>query len=287
MKKTMVLGSAALLALAAIGAEPKCPLEGEWKLVKEVSDEFDGKGLVYSKWRDMNPDFTGRRGTFCFARSNVAVKDGELQLTARELTKEEKDNDLRGFMGEKWATGVVKSWQKVKYGYFEARIKSMKASVCNAFWLYDPLGGTNAKNLKGDFSEEIDIMEVFGEPTAKAVEHMWYGTCHRFETPYVEGIANKYEFKLPKKGVQQWFGFDFWKDYHTYGLLWTEDEITWFVDGKKMGSRPNDFFKRPLHVMVNCEVMPGWGGAPAEGQLPAVMHVDYVRVWQMQRQEGR
>jgi len=40
----------------------------------------------------------------------------------------------------------------------------MKASVCNAFWLYDPLNPP-AKYREGSFSEEIDIFEIFGKPT--------------------------------------------------------------------------------------------------------------------------
>ena len=44
----------------------------------------------------------------------------------------------------------------------------MKAAVCNAFWLYDPLV-ESVKYREGEYSEEIDIFEVFGKANKKEI----------------------------------------------------------------------------------------------------------------------
>jgi len=165
------------------------------------------------------------------------------------------------------------------YGYFEARCKSMKASVCNAFWLYDPLDPP-AKYREGSFSEEIDIFELFGKPTKAEYDRVYCTTVHRFYTPYVESIANYKQTPLPKKAAKQKVPFDFWADFHVYGFLWTPTEMCWFVDGKEVFSRDNDYYSTPLHVMFDCEIMKDWVGLPNSADLPATFDIDYVRVWQ-------
>ena len=250
----------------------------KWTL--SFSDDFDGAALDRSKWSDFNPHFAGRPGSFVFARSNVAVKDGSLELTARELTDAEKASDLRGFTTEKWATGTVKSRARIRYGYFEARIRSMKANVCNAFWLYDPLSDNLAKkHAAGDESEEIDIVEMFGKPRDEGLARTYCATLHRYLTPYTEAIVNRAKAEVPGGSFRQKMPFDFWADYHVYGCKWTESEIVWYVDGEKVFSRANDHWKRPLHVMLDCEVIASWAGEPDAADLPSTMSVDYVRVW--------
>jgi len=258
---------------------PACPLPGNWELNTTFSDEFNVNRLDDTKWWDFNPAWHGRKPAY-FDRRNVKVKGGMLQLTARNQNpkKVSVENRVRGH--DKFTTATIKSRQRVQYGYFEARCKTMKASVCNAFWLYDPLEPA-AKYAPGDFSEEIDIFELFGKPTNKSSERMFYATVHRMETPYVESLVKSKQTPLPDKSKQFKVDFDFWADYHTYGLLWTPTELKWFLDGKEVFSRKNDYFNRPLHLMLDCEIMQAWAGLPDPKDLPARFEIDYVRVWQM------
>ena len=80
-----------------------------------------------------------RRKPSHFARSNVKVKKGRLRLSAKNLdpNKVSIQDKARGY--DKFSTAIIKSKERSHYGYYEARAKSMKAAVCNAFWLYDPL----------------------------------------------------------------------------------------------------------------------------------------------------
>jgi beta-glucanase (GH16 family) len=256
---------------------PACPLGLGWVFDAKFSDEFNGQELDAGKWWDFNPEWVGRKPAY-FARENVSVKDGMLQLMTRVQRPEEVtvENKVRGY--DKFTTSTVKSKERIKYGYFEARCKSMMAGVCNAFWLYDPLDPP-AKYKEGSFSEEIDIFEIFGKPAKKEFEQMYCMTVHRFYTPYVESIANFKQTKLPNKGSQQKMSFNFSEDFHVYGFLWTPTEMKWFVDGKQLFARANDYYTTALYVMFDCEIMEGWVGLPDPADLPATFYIDYLRVW--------
>lgn len=256
---------------------PACPLGEGWIFVNEYSDEFNGNQLDSKKWWDFNPEWHGRKPGF-FSRENVAVKDGTLQLMTRNQNPGDvtMENKVRGY--DKFTTSSVKSKKRIKYGYFEARCKSMNASVCNAFWLYDSLDPP-AKYKEGSFSEEIDIFEIFGKPTKKESERIFHANVHRFYTPYVESIANykKTQLTNPKASVKM--PFDFHADYHIYGFLWTPDEMKWYVDGKEVFSRKNDYFNAALYIVFDCEIMESWVGLPEPSDLPDTFCIDYVRVW--------
>lgn len=236
---------------------------GEW------IEEFNGKSLDESKWCDWVWSFQGRRAGFLFARDNVAVSNGCLNLTARLMREDEKtvENLRRGFTT--YATSLVRSQKKFRYGYFECRAKTMNSKVCNAFWLYDPLSDKPEKKFRiGDYSEEIDIFEIFGSLKD------WYGTVHCLKTPYLEGIVYAGVEKLPNKSKKIALDFDPSADFHVYGFLWSEKELVWYIDGKEVFRRGNDRFHRPLHVTFDCEIMYSWVGEPEKGGLPQVFSID-------------
>ncbi len=257
----------------------------EFEFVPELSDEFTGTSLDYTKWWDFNPSWRCRKPSL-FTRKNVKVADNKLHLTASRMKKEEIDPemDIRGY-NHYW-TSYVKSIKRISYGYFETRCKSMKANVCNAFWLYDP--HSDQPDLKytdkGVISEEIDIIELYGKCDEKLVPGMdqkYEVTVHAYNTPYLEGIVNKSKTKLPDYTFNAKVDFHFYEDFHTYGMLWTPEEITWFLDGKKYFSRKNDVFNRPLHVCFDCEVQCDWAGIPKDEDLPSTFEIDWVHVYKI------
>lgn len=278
-KTTMFMG--AVFCVVAISglchAEVVCPMGEGWILNQEFSDEFDGPVLDAEKWWDFNPEWYGRKPGY-FLRENVAVKDGKLCLTAKALKPEEVtvENKVRGY--DKFTTSTVKSKKRILYGYFEARCKSMNSGVCNAFWLYDPLNPP-AKHRPGSFSEEIDIFEVFGKPTKKENDRVLFTTVHRNLTPYVESIAYGGHAPLTNKAKKQKMPFDFHTDFHVYAFLWTPTEMKWFVDGKEVFSRDNDYYTTALYIMFDCEIMKDWVGLPDPADLPSTFEIDYLRVW--------
>ena len=230
-----------------------------------------------TKWWDFNPSWHGRKPGY-FARENVSVKDGMLQLTAKNLKPEEVslENKVRGH--DKFTTSTVKSKKRIRYGYFEARCKIMNSGVCNAFWLYDPLDYP-AQYREGNFSEEIDIFEIFGNPTDESHDRVISTTVHRMRTPYVESLVHIGQTPLPDKSASQQVPFEFHEDFHVFGFLWTPTEMKWYLDGIEIFSRDNDYFKTALHIMFDCEIMENWVGLPDPADLPATFYIDYLRVW--------
>jgi len=245
------------------------------------ADEFDGARLDADWWDDFVPTFLGRTTGFLFARDNVSVSNGCLRLTARNLRDDEKtvENLSRGY--DKYATAIVRTRRKFRYGYFEARARGMRASVCNAFWLYDPLSDRlNAKRRPGSYSEEVDIFEFFGAPVIReGNERTYFTTVHRLVTPYVEATVAGRQTKLPNKTKSTKVDFDFWADFHTYGFLWTPAAMKWYVDGREVFSRTNDQFHAALHLTLDCEIMQGWAGDPPPETLPQTFEIDHVRVF--------
>lgn len=98
-------------------------------------------------------------------------------------------------------------------------------------------------------------------------------------TPYLEGVVHGGVETLPNRSGKAKVDFDFWADFHVYGFLWTKDRLVWYVDGREVFSRENDFFHRPLHLTLDCEIMYAWTGEPDRDDLPAVYSIDYVRHW--------
>ncbi|MCF0233711.1 MAG: family 16 glycosylhydrolase [Thermoguttaceae bacterium] len=267
--------------LAAAQDAPVCPLGDEYEFAPEFSDEFNGDALDAAKWFDFNPSWRGRKPAL-FSRDNVAVEGGALHLTARAMKPEEIDveNKTRGY--DKYFKAIVKSKARISYGYFEARCRASSANVCNAFWLYDPLSDRpDVKYVEGEYSEEIDILEMFGKPSDPNAKNMVWQTVHRYATPYLESIVNKKKWTMPNKGAKSVQNFDITADFHTYALAWTPTELVWYIDGAEVFRRENDFFTRPLHVVFDCEIMDDWMGEPNPEDLPARFSVDCVRVWKL------
>ena len=280
MKKLFLLAFLTqTIVLSQDNFQPYAKLSGSWVLDKSFSDEFNKSKLDETKWWDFNPAWHGRKPSH-FSRSNVKVKKGVLRLTAKSLdSKKVSVQDIsRGY--DKFSTAIIKSKKRSYYGYYEARAKSMKAAVCNAFWLYDPLE-ESVKYREGEYSEEIDIFEIFGKANKKENKRTYYAAVHRYQTPYVESLVNKKKYKLENRYTRLEVPFDFYEDFHIYGLLWTENELVWFLDGKEVFRRKNDFFKRPLHIIFDAEIMQTWDGLPNIEDLPSTFEIDYVRVWRM------
>jgi beta-glucanase (GH16 family) len=68
--------------------------------------------------------------------------------------------------------------------------------------------------------------------------------------------------------------------FHTYGVLWQEDEIVWYIDDVAVAraDTPSDMHE-PMYMLVNLAVG-GMAGAPTDG-LPngSEMKIDYIRAY--------
>ena len=249
----------------------------EYVLDERFSDEFESDKLDSEKWFDFYPTWTGREGVFHFSRNNVSVEDGKLALTAKIPDESEVPPEMKAEGKQGYSTAEVRSKTRVLYGYFELKFKTMNATVCNAFWLNDPVDPPK-KYKPGDKTEEIDIFEIFGkntDPKYKVAGH-YFMTTHVADTPYVE---SKVWLGRKVSGEKPVVPEKFAEGYNVAGLLWTPEKLVWTLNGRVMREIKNEDFHRPLYLNMDCEIMKYWGGLPSPDDLPAKFKIEYVRVW--------
>jgi beta-glucanase (GH16 family) len=233
-----------------------CPLEhGEWAVVTETTDEFNGETLDSEKWHPNNPKWQGRQPGF-FSKDNVEVRDGMLHLTARHEDLPDLPDGYHTF-----TTAAVKSKTLCLYGYYEIRCRPMDSHASSAFWFYAN---------DGEHWTEIDVFEIGG----KAEEH---------EDAY---HMNVHVFITPEEGRKHWSDGAIWRspyrladEFHVYGLEWGPDTLRWYVDGEVVRERENTHWSQQLHLNFDSETMGDWFGMPDPDDLPSTFSIDYVRTW--------
>lgn len=254
---------------------------GNWGLV--WSDEFDGASLDAAKWN--TGDSYGRDQCFgggnneqqCYATDNIALRDGNLVLTAQA------ENGLA--QGRSYTSGRIQSRGKgdFTYGRFEARIKLPAGQGSwPAFWMLpsDQTYGTWAA------SGEIDVMEAVNLGTPCVVcdggqENRIHGSLH---------FGGTWPQNASTSGLIQ---LDDYTGFNTYALEWYETEMRWYVNGTQYSRKtydqwnsrtaPDDLnapFDQDFHLIFNLAIGGNWPG-PSDGQnFPRTMEVDYVRVYE-------
>ncbi len=73
------------------------------------------------------------------------------------------------------------------------------------------------------------------------------------------------------------------QSFHTYGLDWEPNTITWYFDGNAIRTvaTPSDMHQ-PMYLLINLAVggNGSWPGAPTSAsEFPAQMSIDYVRIY--------
>lgn len=237
------------------------------------SDEFDGALLDPEVWFFENGDGSqysipgwGNNELQWYLPDNAELSNGLLIITAREEARSGKDyTSARINTRDRFA---------FRYGRIEARIRLPAGQgLWPAFWLLpqDDAYGTWAA------SGEIDVMEAVNLGAAGG--NTVYGTIH-YGSVWPDNVAT---------GSQYLVSTDATADFHDYALEWDETEMRWYVDDNlyvvqnAWGTTAADFpapFDQPFYVLLNVAVGGDFPGAPdTETAFPAVMEVDYVRVY--------
>lgn len=233
--------------------EPEKTLEEiltDYQLVWQ--DEFDGSKLNSDKWKYRAE---GSVRQYATVSSKTISLDGEGHL----VIKVEKDDQGKYFVGQLCTDGLFQA----KYGYFECRAK-MNTSIGPhvAFWLQTNTMGTENDN-PAENGAEVDIFE-YHKMTSNQVHHNihWngYGAAHKQVGTKV--VVDHIE-----------------KDFHTFGLLWTDKEYIFYVDGKETYRTNQGLSKISEYIILSTELT-GFGGDPTLGTYPDSVVYDYVRVYQ-------
>ena len=231
------------------------------------ADEFDnGTELNSSDWTH-EVQASGWVNNELQNYVNHLTPDGEWVTTLRDgvlVIRAVKENG-KIYSGRVYAH-VRQGWT---YGYIEARIRLPKGKgTWPAFWMM-PVHFTGWPK-----DGEIDIMEEVGY-------HPNYVSSSLHANAHVHSNGTQVTHEMLCEGAED--------EFHIYGIEWTGQKITTFVDGKKQLEYANRGLGRddwpyddPFYVILNLAWGGSWGGVQGvdESALPVEMVVDYVRVYQ-------
>ena len=160
--------------------------------------------------------------------------------------------------GYQYTSGSINTSQSFSqtYGFFEMRAELPAGQgLWPAFWLLPE---------NGQWPPEIDAMEMLGNNPGTYYTSIHSGTA-----------ANEVN-----AGQADNVG-DTSTGYHTYGVDWEPDYITYYFDGKEVYqvATPSDM-NTPMYMIANLAVGGAWpGNADASTPFPANMDINWIRAY--------
>jgi hypothetical protein len=136
------------------------------------------------------------------------------------------------------------------YGYWEVRARLTHTSKGHhwAMWLVPQ---------DGSWPPEIDMVEVVGENPSR-----FYMNSHG------DG------------GRLTWYTSSDPFGWHTWGFLWTQSDLVWFIDGIER-KRTSNYINKPMYLLISPEIGDSWAGDPDRSTVwPMEMEIEYVRVYE-------
>ena len=193
----------------------------------------------------LDPDYKG------LGVNPFSVKNGILTIKAAPAS-----TAVKNATGYSYTSGALTSQGEFsqKYGYFEMRAQVPEGKgLWPAFWLL---------NDNENWPPELDVMETIGSEMNKVHQtiHSDYGN----------------------KGKTTYFDSNISDAYHTFGMDWTKENITFYIDGKATSTMatPADLHSS-MYLVMNMAVGGSWPGSPDGSTFKnATYNIDYVRVYQ-------
>ncbi len=242
------------------------------KAVLVWQDEFDGDSLSKENWvSETGAHGWGNNELQNYTEDeNVLVSEGTLKIIAK------KTELAPGTVG--YTSARLNSTTNFTYGRMEIRAK-IPEHRGNGLWPALWMLGSSIHTAGWPECGEIDIMEYVS-----------------FEPNYthfsIHSVANNH-----KDGTQVTSGpvllETIEEEFHNYGILWTDKYLKFYIDDidniKLIFPRPavsnaeNWPFSGSFYFLMNIAVGGDWGGLEGidNGIFPAVMEVEYVRVYQV------
>lgn len=214
-------------------------------------DEFDGHALNTNDW-----DYrTDSKHWSTQLPANVTVSDGMLHINLKREAAGDKQYTGGG--------GITK--QTFRYGFYEARFKCPPGKGWHtSFWMmrHDGTGGT----LPEAAMQEVDVCE-----TNSSDLHHYEPNLHRWP-----------------KAVHKSFGPiavttpDLSADFHVWGCDFQPDRVTYYFDGKPVGSLdPTSFPHGDQNIWLTVIASSlGKTDKVDDTALPASADFDYVRFYE-------
>lgn len=176
-----------------------------------------------------------------------SIEDGKLVITAERIADPSAATKHYDF-----TSGMISTqssfWQT--YGYFEITAQlPEQAGTWPAFWMLP---------VDNSWPPELDILEAYGD------------------------IPNQVHTAAigPDGTTDTWAQVDTSGGYHSYGMMWTPYEISFYVDGVKTSSVPTPTeFHDPMYMIANLAIG-GLAGNP-DPSLVAQFSIDKITAHQL------
>lgn len=247
--------------------------EPNWVL--EWSDEFNGNQLDETVWNKVhhgNPD-NGELQFYTPRQENIVVSDGTLKLIARKETYSAQGPWMSEPATRYYTSGKIETQGKLtfQYGKIEARMKLPRGKgTWPAFWML----GENLFDAGVGWPKcgEIDIME--------------HGQDFDNLGAAIHTESYNHTIGTQKTGTYNIGDYD--TDFHTYGVEWSGQKLSFYVDGHyyftvtkdQIGSNESQWpFDQPFWLILNHAVGGAWGGTPDDMLYPHTTEIDWVRVY--------
>ncbi|MBE6727872.1 MAG: glycosyl hydrolase family protein [Ruminococcaceae bacterium] len=233
------------------------------------SDEFNSTALS-ATWKLLELNYeTAAGGKVVWDNSAAVVENGALKATVSKIGG---TNDCTGISLD------TASNKLIKYGYFEARIKSFdEAGYMNGFW-----GSTIGEKANfidgkaGTYYGEFDILEMYSTPNE--IRPNLHNHCVGEATSknYLQGEDSITLIK-PYTTVK-----DMGSKFHNFAMEWTDDYIYFYLDGVKYYSFDctalSEYEVFDMVTRIRLTFSAGKYVTPTADSDEAF--VDWVRVWQ-------
>ena len=269
MKRITFLSAITAMAVIAFSQSVKAQsTTDDYTLV--FADEFDqpdGSQPDSDKWQ-RSRRYSSTWNRWISNSEEVAyIEDGCLVLKA--IPNNDKETDTADML-----TGAVETRDKFSFTYgkvdIRMQVEPFKGSFPAAWMMPQPPADSWPKGGEIDIFESIDAANTA------------YHTIHTNWT-YTLGNRNN-----PKSSFSEYCNISQW---HVYSLEWTEDQLTWSVDGNVKGIYKKSTnqshleqgqwpFDHDFYIIVNQSVGDGSWAAKAQTDHTYISRVDYVRVYQ-------
>lgn len=221
---------------------PTQPGRSGWSLAWECN--FNDAQLDETDWNIINKEPFANGELQTYRTENVKVGDGCLQLVSS------LENDT-------YYSGAVTTENKRLFLYGRIEIKAKLPSgqgIFPAFWMLPQ---------SGDSFPEIDIIEYLGNDP----NHIWH----------------VYHYLGPQ-GQDRFFtsieGKNFSGDFHIFTLQWSEECLTWMIDGVETYSVTSEIPNQKMFLYLNTAVGGDWPGNPDSSTIfPVTMIIDYIKYY--------
>ena len=252
-----------------------------------VGEPDPGSKLTWNA--NPNQDFGGTVGAMnpfsvgpvTDSRGQPATSDSALTISCRSYTPGQHaavGEYNQSTPGRRWGGTLISNHalRTFTYGYIEFRACFPRAGhgMWPALWFFSAFGA----NADDRAAAEVDLVEIFGP----AAGTPWFSSLHQLQSggtpvPGFHGSVNG--FYRGDHDTSQW---------HSYGLDWQEDALTFYVDRERVARKGGSdaAFYRGVKMAIRMnytmtEQGAGPDSGPEDGSTPdpLTMSVDYVRMW--------